>query len=218
MAHVVRRVQRPALLVAFCVFAFVAHVGAMGALLGIRDSRLATPAAIASRSDALGEALAQAPWLGPETIAPELWLVTRPDCRACAQFEANVLHDLASSHVGVRVVVVAPRELGDRFEHPQRFAAALARTRDWSAVKVWGEAAGRLDPQRVALIEEPSVVEGYVEWGRASLDRMNEILTENGVEPELPMLLWRRGGEWRVLTGAKALSIDPVRRDMAPES
>jgi hypothetical protein len=210
MAHVTRRVQRPALLGAFCVFAFVAHASAAFGLLNLQSLHNAPAAPLYTAVDRLADALVDSPWVNASMGQTELWLVAPADCDRCGELQSS----LAAADLALRVVVIAPRDLGERVSREHRLAATLARSRDMAALTAWRD--GR---ERASFVsaEDPSAVEGYVEWGRASLDRVSEVLLANGVKPELPILLWRNGRQWRVLTGKRALSIDPIRREMAAE-
>jgi len=89
----------------------------------------------------------------------------------------------------------------------------LSEVRDWPSLQMW--AAGDALPPAST---DPNEQEGYREWGRASWDRVAAVLRENGVDPKLPLLIWRRGPEWRVLVGTRAATLDALRRDMAVES
>ncbi|MBT9445707.1 MAG: hypothetical protein IV086_08420 [Hyphomonadaceae bacterium] len=211
MTEPTRRVQRPALLVLMCAIVLASGLTAGGGLLLRHQARLAGPVTLTSGAAAMEVALLDAPWLGPENDGPVVWVITPADCAACGALPPTVLTALADEGVDVRIVAVAARE-GARAEAAES-AAALAHARDWNALRDWS-ATAPLEPTTT----DKAAIEGYAEWGRASYDRISAVLLANGVEPHLPVLLWRRGPEWRAVTNARRNALDAVRRDLALES
>lgn len=203
------RVQRPALLALMGAIAFVSALAATGGLFLGHQARLAGPVTLTSGAVALEDALLDAPWLGPENDGPVVWAITRADCAACGSLPPSVLTELAEEGVDVRVIAVAARGGDGAIEN----AAALAHARDWNALREWSESAP-LEP----TTSDKAAIEGYAEWGRASYDRIAALLRSNGVEPQLPVLLWRRGPEWRAVTKGGRAALDAVRHDLSVES
>lgn len=211
MTEPLPRVQRPALLILMSAIVFVSALAAGGGLIGRYQERLAGPVTLITGGEAMEDALLDSPWLGPENDGPVVWAITRSDCAACGALPPSVLADLADEGVDVRIVAVAVRE-GAKDTAIQS-AASLAQARDWNALRDWSATA----PLQSTTADK-AAVEGYAEWGRASYDRISALLRANGVEPQLPVLLWRRGPEWRAVTKGGRAALDAVRRDLALES
>ncbi len=211
MNEPIRRVKRPALLALMAAIACASALMAGGGLLLRDQARLAGPVTLISGARAMEDALLDAPWLGPENDGPVVWAFTSADCAACGALPPVVLAALADEGVDVRIVAVAARESAGA--QAVESAAALAHARDWNALRDWS-ATAPLEPTTT----DKAAVEGYTEWGRASYDRVSALLRANGVEPHMPVLLWRRGPEWRAVTNARRNALDAVRRDLALES
>ncbi len=209
MSDAVRRVERPALLWLASVIAFGAAAMAGLGLWSRHAERLAGPVTLVSETDQIADALSDSPWAGSESNGPIVWAFTRPDCDDCGQLDAAAIAALAEEDMEIRMVVVAPRTDADG----DAAAAALAESRDWAALQRWAEG-DAIAPQTT----DDAARDGYIEWGRASWDRVAAILRENDLDPRMPLLIWRRGPEWRVLIGGRAVTLDAVRSDMAVES
>ena len=212
------RVRRPALLWLVSAIAFAAAALAGAGLVGMRAARLAGPVTLVSDTEEIADALSDSPWAGSPANGPIVWAFTRPDCRDCGKLDAASLAALADEEMEIRMVVVAPRGVGDAgADAPPTLmhaaAASLAENRDWAEMQRWS--AGETP---IPFTGDRASADGYVEWGRASFDRIAAILRDNGVDPKLPLLIWRRGPEWRVLVGGRAVTLDALRRDMAVES
>jgi hypothetical protein len=201
------RIARPALLWLVSVIAFGGAALAGAGLVGLHGARLAGPVTLVSETERLEDALADGPWTGSDPNGPIVWAFVRPACDNCGDFSAASLAALADEDMELRVVVVAGRE------DASGPAATLAEMRDWSIFEDWANGA---TPEVAS--RDPAAQEGYREWGRASWDRVAAILRLNGVDPRPPLLIWRRGPEWRVLVGTRAATLDALRRDMAVES
>lgn len=211
MTEPTRRVQRPALLALMAAIACASALMAGGGLMLRDQARLAGPVTLISGSESMTDALLDAPWLGPENEGPVVWAFTSAECPSCGALPPTVLAALADDGVDVRIVAVAAREGANALT--VRSAAALAHARDWNTLRDWSGAAP-LEPTTA----DEAAVEGYAEWGRASYDRVSALLRANGVEPQLPVLIWRRGPEWRAVTNARRSTLDVARRDLALES
>ena len=197
-----------------CAIAFGGALAAGAGLMGLRDARLAGPVSLVTATEDVADALSDAPWIGSESNGPVVWAFTRPDCD-CGKLTPAAVAALADEEMEIRVVVVAPRPANATAPPPASnvTVATLAENRDWAALQHWAVGA-----PVTAASSDPAATDGYVEWGRASYDRIAAILRENGVDPKLPLLIWRRGPEWRVLVGSHAATLDAVRHDMAVES
>jgi hypothetical protein len=202
------RVARPSLLALACAIAFGAAALAGYGLWSRHAERLAGPVTLVSETEEIADALADSPWTGSESTGPIVWAFTRPDCD-CGRLTPEAVAALSDEEMEIRMVVIAPRDMSQ----PPADVAALAEARDWGTLERWAEG------ERVAAqTPDAATQEGYVEWGRASWDRLSALLRANGIDPRLPLLVWRRGPEWRVLVGGNGATLDAVRRDMAVES
>ena len=213
-----RRVQRPVVLGLVAAIAFGAAAVAGVGLFGMQAALLAGPVTLVSDTDEIADALADSPWAGSAGTGPIVWAFTRPDCSDCGKLDAAAIAALAEEEMEIRMVVVAPRGVGDATPDAapsslHAIAASLAQSRDWTQMQRWSDGQAP-----IAFSGDRLSTDGYVEWGRASYDRIAAILRDNGVDPKLPLLIWRRGPEWRVLVGGRAVTLDAVRRDMAVES
>lgn len=202
-----RRVERPALLWLVIAIAFAAAALAGLGLLNLRATSLAGPVTLVTQTEPLADALADSPWTGSPEEGPIVWAFTDSQ-RRDGPLGTGAIAALSEEAMELRIVVVAPRA-GET-----DVAAAIAAQRDWETVRRWAVAG---EPPAQTL-RDAAAAEGYVEWGRASWDRVAALMRANGVEPRLPLLLWRRGPEWRALVGVPAATVDHVRRDMALES
>ncbi len=216
--RVTPRVRHPTLLGLVTAVAFGAAALAGAGLMGMQAARMAGPVTLVSATEEIADALTDSPWAGSEGNGPIVWAFTRPACGDCGKLDPASVAALAEEEMEIRMVVVAPRGAGDAeaAAAPSAMhaaAASLAQSRDWAEMQRWsaGEAP-------IAFSGDRQSVDGYVEWGRASYDRVAAILRDNGVDPKLPLLIWRRGPEWRVLVGGRAVTLDAVRRDMTVES
>lgn len=210
MNEPLRRVQRPGLLALVAGVVLVSALAAGAGLIGRHQAQLAGPVILVSGTETMEDALLDAPWLGPENGGPVVWALTKADCAACGALPPVEVAELADEEIDVRVVAVAARDGGAA---AQDSAASLAHARDWLTLRDWSNTA----PLPTSTTDK-AAREGYAEWGRASYDRVAAVLLENGVEPKLPILIWRRGPEWRVVTNGSRASLDHVRRDLALES
>lgn len=201
------RVARPALLwlVSALAFGFAGMAGL--SLWGLGATKLAGPVSLVSRTADIADALEDSPWTGSAPNGPIVWAFVPVDCRSCGRLTAGAIAGLADEEMEIRMVVVAPRN------GAAGAAPALAETRDWATLEQWVDGGAVAAPTN-----DEAAREGYVEWGRASWDRVSAIMRDNDLDPRLPLLLWRRGPEWRVLQGSPAATLDAVRRDMAVES
>jgi hypothetical protein len=202
-------VERPVLLWLASLVAFGAAGVAVLGLSGQYAARLAGPVTLVSDTEEIADALSDSPWTGSEANGPIVWAFMQPDCAACGKLDAAAVASLADENMEIRMIVVAPRGAAE----PDISTAALAESRDWSELEQWAAGAA-ITPQT----PDAAARDGYIEWGRASWDRVAAILRDNGVDPKIPLLIWRRGPEWRVLVGGRAVTLDAVRRDMAVES
>jgi hypothetical protein len=204
------RVRRPTLLVLLAALTLAAAAAAVVGLAQMARTLEQAPIVVARAGEELAPALEAAPWAGEEGDAPQgriVWALAPLACGRCADFYDNVLPSLARAGASVRLIVYAPRA--------ERDSAALARAAHWAQARdaalletLRGEAAPR--PPDAA----PAAIEGFVEWGRASHDRIAGILRLNGADLATPALFWQVGGEWRASLGNHPYSADYVRRDL----
>ncbi|MBL8558883.1 MAG: hypothetical protein JNM47_09205 [Hyphomonadaceae bacterium] len=211
MNEAIRRVRRPGLLVVMAGMALVSALAAGGGLFSRHQAQLAGPVILVAGTETMEDALLDAPWLGPENGGPVVWALTKADCADCGALPPTEVAALAEEEIDVRVVAVAARDGAGA--NALDSAASLAHARDWNTLRDWSKHA----PLELTTTDS-AAREGYAEWGRASYDRVAAVLRENGVEPKLPILIWRRGPEWRVVTNGNRTSLDQVRRDLALES
>lgn len=199
--------QRKLLLAAIGVTGGAALLMAYGLWdLGLR--RANAPAVVAVEKSVLADALQDAPWISSGKEGPVLWVVTAPDCSRCRAFEKQVLPGLLDKGVEARVIVVAPRDKPAP-EAEAQAVAAVAKRRDWVALQAW-MASGRRggDPLNAADAD------GYLEWGRASYDRIGNALSRNGLDLTAPTVFWKVGPEWRASVKPDGRAIAYMRDDL----
>ena len=208
MAHAV--VTRPLVFVAVLALAVAAFAGAAWSLW-----RAQTDAAgwtvVAVDRDLLPDALADGPFVSSEGRG-EVWIVTTPDCAACAALETRAAADLAGQGVGVRVMMLAPRDT-DLDDATLARVAGVAARRDWLAYRACFPKA---QPACEAAPLDAEAIDGYLEWGRASQDRLGAVVAANDAPVRFPLVFWRAGREWRLATGADAADLRQIARDVAP--
>lgn len=203
------RVRRPALLALLAALTGVAAAAAIVGLVRVSRTIERAPLVIVRAADELAPALDAAPWAGEEADTAEgplVWALAPLACNTCGAFYDRVLPQLEQSGASVRLIVYAPRD--------ERDPAVLARAALWAQARdpgllsaLRGEGAPR------PLDSDPAAVEGFVEWGRASHDRIARILRLNGADMATPALFWRAGPEWRASLGNPPHTADYVRRD-----
>jgi hypothetical protein len=179
-------------------------------LWDLAQRRAAAPSVVAVDKATLADALSDAPWISSGGNGPVVWLVTAPDCAPCRTFERRALPDLLDRGVEARVILVAPRvgaDFGDA-----RQVAALARRRDWVALHTWMAGGG----DRTGAALEAAATEGYLEWGRASYDRITQAVERNGLKMAVPAVFWRAGPEWRASVRPDERAIRFLHEDLAP--
>jgi hypothetical protein len=210
LAELVAVKQLPMLGIAGGLLAAASLCLAFG-LYDLGQRRAAAPAVVAVEKTNLAEALDDAPYVSSRGDGPVLWLVTAPDCAPCRAFERKVLPGLLDRGVEVRVILAAPREARIDAGEAQ-WIAAVARRREWVSLHKWmtGGAA-----QADVSLEAPAA-EGYLEWGRASFERIDGALHENGLALAAPALFWRVGPEWRASVKPDERAIKFLRDDLAP--
>lgn len=144
-------------------------------------SRLRAPVTLLAGGERLGQVLERAPWISGGAEGPVVWALTDAACPACVPFATEDLPALERAGYEVRVIFIAddaaPQADQDR-------AIDLARAR-----------AGAEGPV------EPGERAGYLAWGQAVRAEVSAILRANEVAPQLPLLIWRKGPEWRALAG-----------------
>jgi hypothetical protein len=220
-------VKRPRLLAG--VVAAVGSLVAMAAIgfADLRDYLGASPTVVAVGASQLQAALQDAPALVDNpNDSPTVWLLTSPRCEECRRFENRDLARLQAMGVKVNVIVVAPRDAPGVTAADRSLVANLALKREWSVFKACMATAPSLAPKvfevnagcAVNAVGDEAVVDGYLEWGRASHDRISAVLAANGADMKLPALFWRRGVEWRALVGEDPRAVEHVARDLAPTS
>lgn len=203
-------VRRPGLLGAMAALALAAAAMAGLGLVGLAASLRAEPVTLAIADEDLGEVLAQAPWAESGGEGQVVWAVASAVCRDCKDFLGHDLAALEAEGLRVRLIMVSPRE--GRHPSLDAWTAAFAETRDPSLLAPLR--ARRVVPAQPP--DDPAVVEGYLEWGRASHDRIAAIVARNGGEMRLPALFWRRGPEWRAAIGRNGAIADRALRELGP--
>lgn len=208
-----RSVKRPALL---AVMASIAAIGGGAALAGVwRVGALlqAGPVLIVAEKQALAQALEDTPWFDPVPGGggeAAVWLISRPDCKPCRTIERR----LAARGVEVRLVLAAPRGVSGAEE---AVVAELARRRDGFVFQEWLRAPHAAPPTPAGVTEVdqgPQAQAGYAEFARAAVERIAEIAAANGEEMKPPVLIWRRGVEWRLASEADADDLAFLQRDL----
>lgn len=160
-------------------------------LWDLGQRRTTAPKVVAVEKAVLSDALSDAPWISSGGEGPVVWVLTAADCPACRRFEKQVLPGLLDRGVQARVILVAPRE--SQAPSPDaEVVAAVAKTRDWVALQAW-MTSGKPNDSVIG----PADRDGYLEWGRASYDRLAVTMKRNGMDLAVPALFWRVGPEWR---------------------
>ena len=201
-------IARPVVFVAVLAAVAVAFAAAGWTLMSRGGASARGPLVIAVDRASLPDALADAPFIAANDRA-EVWIVSTPDCPACAELERGLAARLAKRGVGVRVMIAAPR---DEDYVPANLArvAGLAARLDWATY-----VACFRDGEQACAAEalEPAAADGYLEWGRAALDRIAVIVRANDAEVAYPLVFWRAGKEWRGAVGGDAEALAALERD-----
>lgn len=202
-------VKRPWLVAVLAIGALASLGAAIYGLTGLSAAIAERPQTIVQGAEYLGEALEAAPWTELGEGGPVIWALAPARCRECRAFFTHDLPSLERLGVRVRLIVAAPRDEND--------AGVLA----WTAQAAQARGAGQLAPllggQSLppAPRADPAEVEGYLEWGRATHDRLAGIVELNGLDMETPTLFWQRGEEWRADIGRDPFAAAHVRRELA---
>lgn len=194
----------------------IAALGAGLALAGLwrADALLRHgPVLIVAQKQTLAQALEDAPWFDPVPGGAgeaSVWLLSRPECKPCRKIERR----LQAQGVEVRLVLAAPRGSGGVEE---AVVAELARRRDGFVFQEWLRAPQAPPPAPAGVTEVdqgPEAQAGYAEFARAAVERIAHIAQANGVEMQPPVLIWRRGVEWRLASRADADDLAFLQRDL----
>jgi hypothetical protein len=170
----------------------------------------AGPLVIASDRADLPDALADAPFVAANDRS-DVWILVKPGCPDCEKLQSGLVAKLIEQGVGVHVMVVLPRE---DIASPAIAAgvAQIAARKDWTMLLACYPRAGA-GCETGAL--EPEAEDGYLEWGRASLDRIEPILAANDASVAFPMAFWRAGREWRAALGDDAAAWASLSKDVS---
>jgi hypothetical protein len=162
---------------------------------------------IAQQADELGALLAAAPSISHGRTGPALYLVVSRTCPACLVLRDKEAAELEAAGVDLRWIVFAPRDKdGETRSSPEELAvvAELAHTRDPALLDAWNARAAdefyrtaKLPPRADSSPSRLAAIEGV----RASVDQLNEIVSENGQPFTLPALFWKEGNAWRSYLG-----------------
>jgi hypothetical protein len=202
-------IKRPAVLslVGLLLAGAVAAGGA--GLARLHADVAAGPETLVSAQLPLEQALADAPFAvvgdGPLILERTVWIVARVDEHATAPAFSQALEALDAADLDVRLLLVAGPD-----DSEAAVAATLAQTQDRAVFDAWR----RGEPWPTS-IDDPAEFEGYLELARQSADRLEDVLTANEIEPDLPLVIWRRGADWRAVVGHDPHVARRVRRDLA---
>lgn len=201
-------ITRPGLFAVCLAVAMAAFAAAGWSLWDLRSHLLAEPMVVAVDRAALPAALEDAPYIASGDGA-DVWVLVTPDCPKCRALENGTVARLVEAGVDVRLVIVAPR--GADFDDATLVrVAGLAAERDWDVyLKCFTQAAATCQPRAL----EPAAREGYLEWGRAAIDRVAAVADANDSKLTYPAIFWRRGKEWRAIMGADPRGLGHLTRD-----
>jgi hypothetical protein len=203
-------IRRPWLMAIMAAAALASAGLAVAGLSGLATSLRSEPITIAVADEELADALQDAPWVEAGGRGPVVWAVSAAACDACAAFHQADLPALEAEGLRVRVIMVSPRQ--GRDAALEAWTAAFAQNRDPAMLAPLS--AGRAPPR--VPPDDPAEIEGHLEWGRSSYDRVAAIVERNGGRMRLPALFWRRGPEWRAAVGRDAHLAAYVLRELAP--
>lgn len=194
MAQSAAHIERPVVLGAVFAALAVAALLCVGGFVLLWMAR--PPLVVVTASDRLATALEKAPWVDSGIEGPVVWAIVAAGCADCGPFLLQDVPALQEDGLAVRLILYAPE---DAAEDDVRAAVDMARTR-----------AG------ADALEEPGEAEGYLEWGRASAREIDSVLAENGARLQSPALIWRGGGEWRVILGRDLGASARLAADLKP--
>lgn len=206
MSHNRRQVKNPAAL----AIAAAATVGltalAQAGLFGLSAAPLAN-GALPIGSAALEDALDRAPFVPIAEGEIEVWIISGIDCPSCRTVERRARAAAETSGYALNLLIAAPR--GAPLEEAEAVGlAALARQGAGAWTDCVDASRGLTFVSDVKcrrhVSTDPAEIEGYVEWGRASYDRIERVLAVNGIALEPPAVIWRDEDGWRVSSGVGA--------------
>lgn len=206
-------VKRPAVLttlVGLVVCAF-AVAGAGVVLMG--QARMApAPDVLLDEGDVIAEALDQAPWIGGPTDGRAMsgltvWALAPAKCDLCAEFHRTAVARLSADGAALKVLVFPDQSAAlDR----ATAVATMAKDRRWALYRAFA-ADNPADFVAQSPPADGAEIEGLALWARASAER----LTALGVPLDMPVVMWRAGDGWRMLTGPAALDAGNANRAIA---
>lgn len=184
----------------------------------LRADKLNGPVTLVSETEELADALADGPWIGGDQGGAALWVVAPVTCAGCEKLFAEDIPAQRESGLDVRLVLVTA---GAKSDPSDAFVAALAKSRDWQAFDAWALAEDRsvyyADMAAHGALATPEEIEGYLEWGRASLARVRNVMEQNDAPDSPALLIWRSGPEWRVAPATGRRAFDRARADLSFE-
>ncbi len=203
-------IERPRLLAAICASLVALLAIAQAGVWRLRADLNASPRTLVHARNDLLVALREAPTttLGQATAADEIWIVGLVGCEGCDAATAAVIAGMDGADLASHVLL-APRS----YPAPPEAAllvATVARSGDLGHFHAWR--AGQPLP---ALVVDLAEAEGYGELARQSAGRLAAVLEANGMDATPPLVIWRRGSDWRAVSAARSETARHIRRDRA---
>ncbi len=201
-----RQVKNPAALGCALGLLLLFMIAAQASLFTLARGQSVAGGALPIGARALEDVLVKSPSVALGRGEREIWVVSPIDCRDCSRPIAGLLGEDADAAT-LRIMLVARREAQLDEAHAISLAA-LAR----HGADAWSDCIDESRFPRIAadgacrshISADPAEIEGYVEWGRASYDRLSAILAVNGMELSPPAVFWRDEDGWRVSMGEDA--------------
>ena len=178
------------------------------------------PHAITKHQDEIASILQGSGWVSPGLAGPKLYMIAYRACPECTRYQQVEFPRLQKAGVDTRVIEIARADLnGQSLSTPaeRTTVAELWVNRSWPLFERWISApiaswtAPGLPPAD-GDVARTTVVEA----GRETIDKLTQLLKDNGLRLAYPTLIWwTKEGVMHGCACTKPGADGPVRRELA---
>ncbi len=130
----------------------------------------------------------------PNSAAPKLYMIAYRGCEDCARFEQSELPALRNAGVDARVIMIARPDvngLPKSTPGERSTVAELWVNRNWKLYEKWAAApADDWPAQGIPPADGDVARSAVVEAGRAAVDKLKPLLSDNGIKLAYPIVIW----------------------------
>ena len=177
------------------------------------------PTTITRHQPEITRLIESAGWVSPGLNGSKLYTVAYGGCTECTRFMREEFPKLQAEGVDTRVIMIARRDRNGLAQSTAAERATVAQlwlNRDPALLERWqAEPAETWKALGVPSVEGDMARMAVVEAGRSTVDRLEPLLKDNGVEFAYPLLVWwNPKGEMRACACDHPQTSRFVRRDL----